>query len=99
MSFQIDEILFLMVAVAALALLARRISIPYPILLVLGGLVLAIALEYFPNLPKMKLEPDLIFVLFLPPLLFPAALFTSWRDFHANLRPIGLLAGGVVFFH
>lgn len=98
MSFQIDEILFLMVAVAALALLARRISIPYPILLVLGGLVLAIALEYFPNLPKMRLEPDLIFVLFLPPLLFPAALFTSWRDFHANLRPISLLAVGLVLF-
>ncbi|MDB6022623.1 MAG: Na+/H+ antiporter [Pedosphaera sp.] len=98
MSFQIDEILFLLVAVAVLALLARKISIPYPILLVLGGLALALALEDFPNLPKMKLEPDLVFLIFLPPLLFPAALFTSWRDFRANLRPISLLAVGLVLF-
>ena len=46
----------------------------------------------------MKLEPDLVFLIFLPPLLFPAALFTSWRDFHANLRPISLLAVGLVLF-
>ncbi len=94
MTFQLDEILVLLVAVAALALLARKIAIPYPILLVLGGLVLAM----IPGLPKMHLEPDLIFVIFLPPLLFPAALFTSWRDFHANLRPISLLAVGLVLF-
>jgi monovalent cation/hydrogen antiporter len=96
--YQIDAFLGLLVAVAALALLARKIAIPYPILLVLGGLVLAIVLEYFPNLPKMRLEPDLVFLLFLPPLLFPAALFTSWRDFHANLRLILMLAVGLVLF-
>jgi CPA1 family monovalent cation:H+ antiporter len=94
MLIQLDEILVLLVAVAALALLARKIAIPYPILLVLGGLVLAM----IPGLPKMHFEPDLIFLIFLPPLLFPAALFTSWRDFHANLRPIGLLAVGLVLF-
>jgi Na+/H+ antiporter len=92
--YQIDEILGLMVAVAALAFLARKWAIPYPILLVLGGLALAVT----PGLPKMRLEPDLVFVLFLPPLLFPAALFTSWRDFRANLRPISLLAVGLVLF-
>jgi len=78
MSYQIDEILGLLVAVAALALLARRISVPYPILLVLGG----VGLAFIPGIPRMRLEPDLVFVIFLPPLLFPAALFTSWRDFH-----------------
>jgi CPA1 family monovalent cation:H+ antiporter len=51
-----------------------------------------------PGLPKMHFEPELIFLIFLPPLLFPAALFTSWRDFHANLRPISLLAIGLVLF-
>jgi CPA1 family monovalent cation:H+ antiporter len=90
----IDVILGLLVAVAALALLARKISVPYPILLVLGGLVLAL----IPGIPPIKLDPHLIFVLFLPPLLYPAALFTSWRDFRANLRPIFLLAVGLVVF-
>src|SRR5580704_4268150 len=94
MQGQLDEILVLLVAVAILALVGGKISLLYPILLVLGGLVLAL----IPGLPKMHLEPDLIFVLFLPPLLFPAALFTSWRDFHANLRPIALLAVGLVLF-
>jgi CPA1 family monovalent cation:H+ antiporter len=94
MLIQLDEILVLLVAVAGLALLARKLRIPYPILLVLGGLVLAM----IPSLPKMHFEPDLVFLIFLPPLLFPAALFTSWRDFHANLRPIGLLAVGLVLF-
>lgn len=94
MLYQIDVILGLLLAVAFLAWLARRISVPYPILLVLGGLVLALV----PGLPRMHLEPDLVFLFFLPPLLYPAALFTSWRDFHANLRPISLLAIGLVLF-
>ncbi len=94
MPFKIDLILGLLVAVAALALLARKISVPYPILLVIGGLVLAM----FPRLPHIRLEPDLIFLIFLPPLLYPAALMTSWRDFRCNLRPILFLAIGLVLF-
>src|SRR5438477_5653583 len=90
----IEVVLGLLVAVAALALLAKKLPIPYPILLVLGGLLLALV----PGLPPVRLEPDLVFVLFLPPLLYPAALFTPWRDFHANLRPISLLAVGLVLF-
>ncbi len=90
----IDVILGLLVAVAALALLARKLCVPYPILLVLGGLVLAL----IPGIPQIKLAPHLVFVVFLPPLLYPAALFTSWRDFRANLRPIFLLAVGLVVF-
>src|SRR5258705_7440357 len=92
---EIVELIFgLLAAVAALALLARRLKIPYPILMVLGGLLLG----SIPSLPKLRLNPEVIFIFILPPLLFPAALFTSWRDFHANLRPISLLAVGLVLF-
>src|SRR5205814_8532899 len=84
----------LLLAVAVFALLARRLHIPYPILFVIGGLILGLV----PGLPKVRLEPDLVFLFFLPPLLFPAALFTSWRDFRANIRPISLLATGLVLF-
>src|SRR5467141_532497 len=84
----------LLLAVAILALLARKLHIPYPILFVIGGLLLGL----IPKLPKVRLDPELVFVFFLPPLLYPAALFTSWRDFRANLRPISLLAVGLVLF-
>src|SRR6185295_176547 len=84
----------LLLAVGVLALLARKLTIPYPILFVVGGLLLGL----IPKLPKVRLNPDLIFLFVLPPLLFPAALFTSWRDFRANLRPIALLAIGLVLF-
>ncbi len=89
---EIEAILVLLAAVAVLATLANRIEVPYPILLVLGGLVLG----FVPGLPQVELEPDVVFLLFLPPLLYVSALFTSWRDFRANLRPISLLAVGLV---
>lgn len=82
----------LLSAVAALVLVARKLQFPYPILLVIGGFGLSLV----PGLPKVELEPELVFVLFLPPLLFPAALFTPWRDFQENLRTILLLAIGLV---
>ncbi|MES1180837.1 MAG: cation:proton antiporter, partial [Verrucomicrobiota bacterium] len=84
----------LLLAVAVLGLLARRLHIPYPILFVIGGLLLGM----IPELPRVRLNSDLVFLFFLPPLLFPAAVFTSWRDFRANLRPISLLAVGLVVF-
>src|ERR1044071_3396846 len=84
----------LLLAVAVLALVARKLTIPYPILFVIGGLLLGL----IPKLPKVRLDPELVFLFFLPPLLFPAALFTSLRDFRANLRPISLLAIGLVLF-
>ena len=83
-----ELILICLVAVALLALLARKIRVPYPILLTCGGVLLALV----PGLPAIQLEPQLVFNLFLPPLLYPAALFTSWRDFRMNLRPILSLA-------
>ena len=87
-----EFILICLVAVGLLALAARKIKIPYLILLTVGGLVLALV----PGLPVIHLEPELVFDLFLPPLLYPAAVYTTWRDFRANLRPILLLAIGLV---
>jgi monovalent cation/hydrogen antiporter len=89
---QLEIIVGLLVAVAALATLAARLKVPYPILLVLGGSVLG----FVPGLPQVKLEPELVFLLFLPPLLYVSALFTSWRDFRTNIRAISLLAVGLV---
>jgi NhaP-type Na+/H+ or K+/H+ antiporter len=85
-------ILGLLVAVAALATLAGRLQIPYPILLVLGGAALALV----PELPQITLAPELVFLLFVPPLVYAAAFTTSWRDLVSNARPIALLALGLV---
>ena len=90
----VDIFVGLLMAVAVLALLARRFHVPYPIFFVMGGLLIGL----IPGLPKVRLDPELVFLFFLPPLLFPAALFTSWRDFRSNLRPISLLAIGLVLF-
>src|SRR6516164_3011936 len=84
--------LICLVAIGLLAMVARRIRIPYPILLTIGGVVLAL----IPGLPAVHLDPQLVFNLFLPPLIYPAAVYTSWRDFRANLRPILFLAIGLV---
>src|SRR5712692_9983748 len=87
-------LLLLLVVVTGLTLVARRLGVPYPIVMVLGGLVLSLA----PGLPAFQLPPDVVFDIFLPPLLFAAGFFTSMRDFKANLRPIILLAFGLVLF-
>ncbi|HEY1478350.1 MAG TPA: cation:proton antiporter, partial [Chthoniobacterales bacterium] len=79
-----ELILICLVAVALLSIVAAKIRVPYPILLTIGGVVLAL----IPGLPAIHLEPKLVFNLFLPPLLYPAAIFTSWRDFRLNLRSI-----------
>ena len=85
-------ILTLLAAVTALAVAARRVGLPYPAVMVLGGLAVALV----PHLPQVELTPDVFFDLFLPPLLYASAWETSWRDFRANLRPIALLAIGFV---
>ena len=89
---QAEIICTLLIVVAALAILAKKVELPYPVLLVIGGL----ALGFVPGLPEVQLQPDVVFLFLLPPLLYPAAVFTSWRDFRANLRPILLLAIGLV---
>lgn len=87
-------ILGLLFAVFLLVMLAQRIKIAYPIFLVLAGL----AISFIPGIPVLHLDPDLIFLIFLPPLLYEAAWYTSWKDFWKWKRPIALLAFGLVFF-
>src|SRR6266576_1134027 len=89
---QAEAVVILFALVATLVIIARKLAIPYPIFLVVGGL----ALSFIPHLPEVKLNPTTVLYFFLPPLLYPAALFTSWRDFRRNLRPILLLAIGLV---
>src|SRR3954454_21576999 len=78
----------LFVLVAGLNVLALRLSIPYPIVLVLGGLVVGA----IPGLPDITLNPDLVLVIFLPPLLYSAGVFADLRSLRDNLRPILLLS-------
>jgi Na+/H+ antiporter len=83
----------LLLATAGLAVLSRILGVPYPITLVLGGCVIG----FVPGVPNVELDPDLVLLLFLPPLLYGAAFFTSLRDLRNNARPIALLAIGLVF--
>jgi CPA1 family monovalent cation:H+ antiporter len=85
-------ILLLFAVVAALRVVADRTGIPLPTLLVLGGLGIA----FTPGLPHLVLDPDTVFLIFIPPLLFWAAIKTSLRDLRRNLRAITLLAGAMV---
>src|SRR5207244_5262470 len=85
-------VLALLIAVATLVTIARRLGIAYPILLVIGGLLLGLV----PGVPRIRIDPDLIFLLVLPPLLYVAAFFTPLRRLHATLGTIGSLAIGLV---
>jgi Na+/H+ antiporter len=87
-------LVFLVLLVAGLATLAGRFKTPYPIVLFLGGVVLSL----FPNLPHIALNPDVVFLVVLPPLLYIGGFNTSWRDFHYNLASILMLAFGLVGF-
>jgi CPA1 family monovalent cation:H+ antiporter len=86
--------LLLLFFVILFGIFARKISVPYPIVMVLGGL----ALSFIPGIPSISLNPDLIFLIFLPPLLFSSAWSTSIREFRANIIQISLLAFGLVGF-
>ena len=87
-------VLAILVAIAILYELARRLGVPFPTLMVLGGLGLA----FVPGLPTIALEPELVLLVFLPPLLFSAAVATPRRDLRANLAPIARLSIGLVIF-
>jgi CPA1 family monovalent cation:H+ antiporter len=86
-------ILGLLMAITALSILARFAHVPYPIALVLGGL----ALGFVPGIGSVTLNPDLVLLIFLPPLLYGAAFFSNPRELKNNIRPIGWLAVGLVF--
>ena len=89
----VDLVVCLLIVLVVLVAVAQRLKVSQPIVLVIGGLVLAL----FPRLPEVKLEPDIVFLVFLPPLLYWDAINSSWRDFRENWRPISLLAIGLVF--
>jgi monovalent cation/hydrogen antiporter len=82
----------LFVLVAGLNALAQRLSIPYPIVLVIGGLILGV----LPGIPNIALDPQLVLVIFLPPLLYSGAVFSELEALRANLRPILMLSIGLV---
>ncbi len=86
-------ILGLLFAVMLLVMLAQKLRIAYPIFLVLAGL----AIGFIPGVPVLKLDPELIFLVFLPPLLYEAAWYTSWKEFKRWKAPIAMLAFGLVF--
>jgi Na+/H+ antiporter len=90
--YRLEALVLLLGAVLILMALARRVFIPYPIFLVIGGLILG----FVPGVPAVRLDPDIVFLIFLPPILWAAAYFTSLRDFRANIRAITLLAVGLV---
>jgi CPA1 family monovalent cation:H+ antiporter len=82
----------LLVAVAGLSVLARRISVPYPIVLVVGGALLG----FVPGLPEVKLNPQVVLVVFLPPLVYGSSIFANFGDFRASLRALTLSTVGLV---
>src|SRR5580692_5757017 len=86
--------LLLLFFIVVFGILARKLSTPYPIIMVAGGLLLS----FVPAVPDITLAPDLIFLVVLPPLLYASAWATSWRDFRYNIVSISFLAFGLVAF-
>jgi CPA1 family monovalent cation:H+ antiporter len=89
-----ETVLTLLVGVTLLALVARRFQLPTPALLVAGGLLVAL----LPGLPVVQFDPQLVFLVFIPPLLYRASLLACYRDVRANFRPILSLGVGHVLF-
>src|SRR4051812_17082801 len=87
-------ILSLLFAVSMLSMLSSKLGMSYPIFLVLAGLLIS----FIPGIPHINLDPDIVFLIFLPPLLYAAAWNTSWKDFWKMRRPIGMLSVGLVVF-
>jgi monovalent cation/hydrogen antiporter len=90
----VSLIILLLFGITFLGLLSYRYNFPFPIVLVLSG----IAISLIPGLPVVTLSPEIVFVIFLPPLLYGAAWNTSWHDFKAALSPITRAAVGLVLF-
>ena len=87
-------VLSLLFTITMLTMASTKLKISYPIFLVVGGLLISLV----PGIPQISLHPDLVFLIFLPPLLYAAAWNTVWSDFWAARRPIGLLSFGLVIF-
>jgi monovalent cation/hydrogen antiporter len=87
-------ILSLLFIISMLTMLSEKLHISYPIFLVIGGLLISL----IPGIPNISIGPDIVFLIFLPPLLYAAAWNTSWKDFYRMKRPISLLSFGLVIF-
>jgi monovalent cation/hydrogen antiporter len=87
-------ILTLLFGISMLTMLSHKLRIPYPIFLVIAGLLISLV----PGIPSVSLDPNFVFLIFLPPLLYAAAWNTSWKDFWKMKRPISLLSFGLVIF-
>src|SRR5215204_194050 len=87
-------VLFLLFGISFLGLLSNRYKFPLPIILLLSGLAISIV----PGLPTIALDPEIVFIIFLPPLLYAAAWNTSWHNFKASIKPIGRAAVVLVLF-
>jgi CPA1 family monovalent cation:H+ antiporter len=94
LAHSLATMLALLFAVVLFTTVARRLRLPYPSLLALGGLVMAL----IPRLPRLQLDPDVVLLVFLPPLLFGAGWRISWSELVQQLRPITVLAIGLVLF-
>jgi len=90
--YSIELAVFLFCAVVILSVVARKVAFPFPILLVLAG----VGLGLVPRFPSLTIDPDMIFLGCLPPLLFSAAIRMPWHQFRDNLAPISGLALGLV---
>jgi monovalent cation/hydrogen antiporter len=87
-------VVFIMAILIVFTALANKRKLPYPVLLVIAGLIIG----FVPGLPDLTLNPEVIFVIILPPLLYDAASKTSWHEFKTSIRPISALAITLVFF-
>ena len=85
-------VISLLFLISMLAMISEKLRISYPIFLVIAGLLISL----LPGIPRISLDPDIVFVIFLPPLLYSAAWNTSWHDFWQNKRPVSMLAFGLV---
>lgn len=90
----VSIIVILLFGITFLGILSHKYKFPFPIVLVLSG----VAISLIPGLPEISLRPDVVFLIFLPPLLYAAAWNTSWHDFKAEIRPISFASIGLVFF-
>jgi CPA1 family monovalent cation:H+ antiporter len=87
-------VIFLMAILISLTAIVNKRKFPFPILLVAAGLIIG----FVPQLPNLALDPDVVFIIILPPLLYDAASKTSWHEFRTSIRPISALAITLVFF-
>src|SRR5438105_3390833 len=90
----IQIVIVLIASMVGLTVLANRLSIPAPLILVPAGALLG----FLPWFPHIDLHPDLILLVFLPPLVYAGGAFSSWQTFKKNIRPIFLLSVGLALF-